>query len=120
MFYCCYSLTSVNLINFNTSQIQSFDKVFMNCFKLQFINMNNSKISNNSVVKSNPFRDIVNNAVICTEKSEDNLLYHYIKNSFGLNLDCSGNWENPRTKKIKESNIYVEKCNIFNISQIFF
>ena len=118
MFYCCDSLTSVNLINFNTSQIQSFEKVFMNCSKLQYINMNNSNINNNSFITSNPFNDISFNAVICTEKSENNLLYHYIKNSFGLKLDCSGNWK-PRTKKINESNIYVEKCNIFNISEIF-
>ena len=118
MFKYCASLTNI-LINFDFSHIRSFEEVFFHCNNLKYINMNNSKINNDSVLTSNPFKDIAHDAVICTEKADDNLLYHYIKNSFGLYLDCSGNWKNKRTKKLEESNIYVEKCNISNIYDIY-
>ena len=46
MFYNCILITSLDLSNFNTSQVQKMNNMFYNCINLFFLNLSNFDISN--------------------------------------------------------------------------
>ena len=46
MFADCYSLASINLSNFNTSNVYDMSSMFDNCYSLTSINLSNFNTSN--------------------------------------------------------------------------
>ena len=99
MFSNCESLGSLELINFNMSNLLSFNHVFDSCKKLEYINMTKSTSSKNVNISNDPFEDIVKNAVICIEQNQEmDNLYNYINNSNSKTINCSQNWKNAKKK----------------------
>ena len=108
MFYNCYLIKSISLINFNMSELISFTEVFSECRYLEYINMSKSELN---LDIANPYNDIIENAVICTEKGDQNMLYIFINNSSCLSYDCTDDWNINRKKIVYDLNMCVDSCN---------
>ena len=111
MFFGCSSLTSLNLSNFNTSQVTNMDFMFYGCSSLEYINLINFKeIKLN--YPSNMFREVPENVVICI----NNNIIEYIKNyplkenHKCLTIDCSDDWKSKQKKIINNTNECIERC----------
>ena len=72
MFACCSSLISLDLINFDTSNVIDMTRLFWECYSLTSLYLSNFNISEN-ITEKNFFQDILD--IKC----------HII--------DCSNNWE---------------------------
>ena len=46
MFYGCSSLTSLNLSNFNTNNVNDMSEMFSSCSSMNFLNLSNFNTSN--------------------------------------------------------------------------
>ena len=66
MFYNCFSLSSLNISNFNTSQVTSMNNMFYNCSKLEYINFKNANISSN-IYAYNIFPLTSETLIVCCE-----------------------------------------------------
>ena len=115
MFFNCESLKTVNFINLNMTKLNNISDAFYGCYNLEYINMPNSNWNKNILI-DNPYNNISDNAVICTEKNENNMLYYYINDTKCLTWDCSDNWKRNRMKIISELNICIKSCNMTNSS----
>ena len=72
MFYRCSSLTSLNLSNFNTSQVTDIYNMFDGCINLEYINMinfNEIKLNDDSSNYNNMFYNVPENVVVCIQES---------------------------------------------------
>ena len=131
MFYGCSSLTSINLSNFNTSQVKSINNMFDGCVNLEYINLKNFlelKLSDNISEYSNMFNNIKDNIVICINEENNRFkIFPQIKNKTHYILDCSYDWKSIQRNKIddrdkkeisdkndnkKDINFYKNKDNI--------
>ena len=82
MFSDCYSLTSLDISNFNIQNIENMDYMFHNCFSLTFIDITSFSIPNTtSFSMLHLFSSLKN----CTIKVKRNYLT-YIQNQIHSNL----------------------------------
>ena len=94
MFYNCKSLTSLNLSNFDFSQVIGIESMFDGCEKLEYINLNNvvETTTFSTINYGNIFRGIPENSVIClTEKAP--ILTSLIRNITCPIIYCGDNWK---------------------------
>ena len=69
MFYGCSSLISLNISNFDTSKVNDMDDMFYGCLSLEYINLNNFEVSKLKSF-SNMFYKVPENVVICINESK--------------------------------------------------
>ena len=102
MFYSCYTLTSLNLSNFDTSSVTRINKMFYGCNNLEYINLKNfneNKLSDDYNYYSFIFDLIPENVVICiNEDNNRNKIIPQIKNKTCYTIDCSDNWKSVQKK----------------------
>ena len=63
MFYGCSSLTSLNLSNFETSEIIYMNNMFKDCYNLEYINIKNF-IENSSLYLYDIFNNDPDNVIV--------------------------------------------------------
>ena len=110
MFKNCTSLTSLNLENFNTNNVEEFNNLFAGCYSLQYINLKNAFIKNGAIYYSS-LADIPDNVLICTREEKWNTNY---KGS-NISIICNGNKTNNNL--INDNN---NACFIKNINNIIY
>ena len=69
MFSSCYSLTSLNLSNFNTNNVTNMSHMFSNCSSLTSLNLSNFN-TNNVINMESLFLGINNNCIIISKDSK--------------------------------------------------
>ena len=115
MLYNCLSLTSLDLSNFDTSQLIDLDRMFSNCYNLEYINLKNFveiKIGNAPDYYYNMFNNIPINVVICINESiTKEKIFPQIKNKTCYVIDCTDNWKSNKLKIINDTNKCIENCN---------
>ena len=110
MFYNCYSLSSLNLSNFNTSLVTDKDYMFYNCSNLEYINLIN--FTENSLTDYNNMFDLVpDNIVVCINENSNKILPQ-IKNKKCYTIDCSDNWKIKQKKIVNKKGICIDNNNI--------
>ena len=104
MFYGCSSLNLLNLTNFNTSNVESFESMFYNTSKLEYLNLKIAGIKNNSNSK-NIFSLTNKNLVVCSENEKWNNLL----SNDNLIINCFNNKDYEKSfkcyKKIVNNNL---------------
>ena len=110
MFYECSSLTSLNLSNFNISQVKNKNNMFYNCDNLGYINFNNfnerKKVNCNKM-----FYNVPNNIVICINESiTQSKILSQIRNITCYTIDCTNDWKSKQKKIINNTNQCIESC----------
>ena len=112
MFYGCSLLTSLDLSNFETSQVTEMYNMFEGCFDLEYINLKNfneSKLTS----YSNMFKGVPDNVIICiNENNTNNTIFPQIKEKKCYTIDCSNNWQKNQIKRINKTNICTDINNI--------
>ena len=96
MFYNCSSLISLNLANFDTSKVIRMEYMFYGCYNLNYINLQNFneiELTNSSRFK-NMFYGIPDNFVICiNENNTKYKIFPQITEKACYTLDCSNDWK---------------------------
>ena len=114
MFYNCSSLTSLNLSNFNTSNVINMRYMFSGCFNLEYINLNKFdeiKLDDNPFNYEKMFYNVPMNTVIClNENITENNVFPQIKNIACYTMDCTDDWKSKQ-KKIINGNQCIEYNN---------
>ena len=87
MFDGCSKLSSLNLSNFDTSKVIDMSYMFSGCLQLTYLNLKNF-IENNSLSVGNDFYNVPENIVICLNENSNKILKE-IKNIKCYNKDCS-------------------------------
>ena len=93
MFGDCYSLTSIDLSNFDTNKMNAIYYLFQNCLNLEYINIKNFNETTYNYYNI-MFNEVPDNFVICVNESNipDKLLPQ-INNKACHLIDCSDNWK---------------------------
>jgi len=66
MFYNCRKLVSIDLSSFNTSLVTNFNYIFIYCYSLEYIDLENSMVNIKVDSFSAAFSGIKDNSIICT------------------------------------------------------
>ena len=85
MFYGCSSLTSINLSNFNTSKVNDMDFMFYGCSKLQFIDISYFSISAYEVNLFN--QQIPFNGTLITNENFKNIINKTYINGWKIEIN---------------------------------
>ena len=109
MFYGCNSLVSIDLSNFDTSIITDFGNLFCNCKNLEYINLKNFN-DKSLKSKTDTFKGIAQNAVICIDSIKAQSLYNLVKNinTQCIVISCKENWR--KVQKKNNTNQCVDNC----------
>jgi len=112
MFYNCYKLTSLNLSNFNTKNIDIMDSMFSGCKNLGYINFYNySENSLNSI--KNIFFELPDNLNFCMDDSNEESKTQIINELSTLKCpikDCSNEWDKKKFRIIFNTKECIESC----------
>ena len=84
MFYGCSSLKYLDLSNFNTSKVKSINKMFEVCNSLIYLNLKYFKLDH-SVTKDKTFNSISTYVTYCIEDQKT-------KEYLGINSNCSNDY----------------------------
>jgi len=84
MFYDCSWLTSLNLSNFETSEIIYMNNMFKDCYNLEYINIKNF-IENSSLYLYDIFNNDPDNVIVWLNNNSKGIL-DQIKNKNSLNI----------------------------------
>ena len=105
MFEKCYSLTSLNLNNFNTLKVTSMYNMFHGCTNLEYINLKNF-VESTSLNADGMFLNAPNNVVICinSQKAKDKI-YPQIQSLKCYSIDCYNNWSLKQKKYLIIMNV---------------
>ena len=68
MFFNCSSLTSLNLSNFDTSNLSWMGNMFNGCVNLAYLNLQNFREVKESITINNVFNNTPDNIVICLNR----------------------------------------------------
>jgi len=106
MFYGCSSLTSLNLSNFDSSQVTLISQMFYGCEKLAYINLKNfNEINLIPSFYVNIFHKIPENVVICINETKTrNKILNQIINKKCYTIDCTDDWKSKQKKIINSFN----------------
>jgi len=114
MFSDCSSLISLNLFNFNTSNVTDINDMFRGCVNLEYINLNNfeeKKLSHIQSKYNDMFTNIPENVVICINENITNVkIFPQIKNKTCYTIYCSDDWKSKQKKIINNTNQCIESC----------
>ena len=93
LFWECNSLTSLDLSNFNTSKVKHMPSMFDSCTHLEYINLNNFDESN-LLDYDQMLSNIPENVVLCISENitEKNFFQDILDIKCHI-IDCSNNWE---------------------------
>ena len=111
IFLNCKSLTSLNLSNFDTSNLGQINALFKGCLNLEYINLQNFIENNNMEKISEVFDNIPENIVICLEQEKTKSLVNLIKTKSCYVIYCGDDWIRYQKKLIKDNNTCVDSCN---------
>ena len=109
MFSDCKELNSLNLSNFDTSNVINMKNMFSDCSKLEYINLKNFK-ENSSLSIENIFNRIQNNILVCLNENSSEILKE-IMNKNCYTLDCSEDWMINQKKLVDKK---APKCSFIN------
>ena len=115
MFYNCSSLTSLDLSNFNISKINSAYHMFGNCNNLEYLNIENF-IFFQGKDYGDIFENTPKNIIICANESNINEQTNPIFLAECVTISCSDDWKEKRKKINLKDNTCVENCE--NIDKI--
>jgi len=110
MFSGCSSLISLNLSNFNTSNVNSMSSMFSGCANLEYINLINFNESR-LIFRAYIFEGVPNNFVVCINKEKiANKILPQITEKTCYTIDCSNNWKSNQKKIINGNINCTENC----------
>ena len=111
MFYGCSSLTSLNLSNFNTSKVTNIYNMFDGCSSLEYINLKNFRdIGSLSVTRF--FETVPDNVVVCiNEINNINNILDELKRKSCYTIDCSSNWKKNQKKIVNKADLCWNNSN---------
>ena len=115
MFYQCKSLTSLDLSNFNTVKLSNMTDMFKECNKLEYLNLKNFK--NGLVVLENDFYNTPENIVICTDS--DSILSHINSHKKCRTVTCDENWKEHQQKINTENDECTNDCLNVNYKYLY-
>ena len=92
----CESLISIDLSNFDTSEVVNMGELFHECRNLQYINLKNFKDTKNPIT-TDIFKAIAKNVAICINSAEASKIYDIARKIECVNFSCEENW--PFTRK---------------------
>ena len=100
MFSYCSSLTSLDLSNFNTSEVIWMDGMFSYCSNLEYINIQNFKNNKDIYFDFNYiFDNIPINIVVCINETDDDYNMTFLQlNQNCMVKSCSDNWKSEKYK----------------------
>ena len=105
-----HSLTSLNLSNFDITQVTNFLFMFGGCTALECVNLNNfgsSELDDYNYM----FSSVPENVVICIFNK--NKIYTHINDTKKCPVfDCTNNWKSKQKKIINNTNECIESCEI--------
>ena len=112
MFSGCSSLVSLNLSNFDTSNVKDMSLMFSGCANLEYINLINFDESRlHYGWYYNFFEGVPNNFVVCINKEKiANEILLQITEKTCYTIDCSNNWKSNQKKIINGSINCTENC----------
>ena len=115
MFYGCALITSLNLSNFDTSQVTLMNSMFDGCVNLEYINIKNFveiKLSSDKDDYNNIFNKCPENVVICIneDRKTNSKLLEQIKNKTCYTINCSKNWKSKQKKIINQTGQCRHSC----------
>ena len=94
MFESCSPLISLDLSNFDTSQVTLMDQMFCNCTNLEYINLKKLVENSNLYSYENTFDGVPINVVICINQIIlPNKLLKEIEKLICHNIYCSDDWK---------------------------
>ena len=112
-FYGCTSLTSLNLSNFNTSKLKEMGYFLASCTNLEYINLENFEETNFG--RRRGFNDLFlyvpENLVICINENKTNeTIFPQVTNKTCITIDCSNNWKLNQKFLNQENDKCINKC----------
>ena len=97
MFKECSSLSSLDLSNFDTSNVEYIQNMFYDCTNLEYINLkiyHEISINSNSNYYKDMLKNVPENVVICLSQNNDiNIINTQLNNKKCKNIVYSDNWE---------------------------
>lgn len=115
MFNGCENLISLDISNFNTlniAEIEKLQNIFLNCKKLEFINLKNYNQNTQTYLQKNYFQSLPFNSIIYTlnEQLISELKEHQCFNFINNDIDINDINLNEYKKKKSEDNICTDTC----------
>ena len=114
IFLNCKSLISIDLSNFDTSNMTWIQNMFFGCLNLEYINFQNVRETNKIKRNSDVFKDTPNNLIICLDQEKAPKLTKLIattKDESCYRIYYGDDWIKYQKKLIKGSNICIDKYN---------
>ena len=110
MFYGCSSLISVDLSNFNISEVEYMDYMFYGCENLQYINL--EKYNESNYINMNNILYLVpENILFCLNKDNNiSQIMKIINEKNCYNISCDNDWKSYQNKLIAENNTCIDNC----------